>query len=205
MSGIIRSKIVPSSEAAIRRFVTSSAGHRYNHHSKQFIYDNHSNIASNLQIKRSFSSQFNPISTFSVLSKNDILMASSSSNRPVTRSMTGTRPMSSVTSHSNSAPEIDVDRLEIEHDTRRNVFKIHLGSGTAKLKYRYVSPHIVELFHTEVPPEYRGRGIGAKLAQTAFAFVLEKDLHMNVSCLFLQRYLAENPRKELKERNVVSI
>ena len=41
----------------------------------------------------------------------------------------------------------------------------HQKAHLAKLEYDYVRPGVVDLWHTEVPPEFQGHGIAKHLAK----------------------------------------
>lgn len=72
----------------------------------------------------------------------------------------------------------------ITHDKKRNEFRLTLQNlqstkkekePTAILQYQTVSPGTYELYHTEVPPEFRGKGIGKIIARHAFHDLLNKS------------------------------
>ena len=46
-----------------------------------------------------------------------------------------------------------------------------LVDGAAILEYRWISDGVAELFHTEVPTSYRGKGIAKILAKVTYLLV----------------------------------
>ncbi|PSN44821.1 Protein NATD1 [Blattella germanica] len=52
---------------------------------------------------------------------------------------------------------------------------------------------VLDLFETEVPVAFRGRGIAQILAKAAFDHVVQNNLKMKVTCTYLQSYLSKNP------------
>lgn len=93
--------------------------------------------------------------------------------------------------------------MTVSHDEKRQRFVIDLGTGKAVLYYKFPSKLVVDLYHTEVPHELRGRGIGKHLARAAFEWVKTRDIQMQVSCIYLQKYLKDLPDEQLKQRLVV--
>jgi uncharacterized protein len=49
------------------------------------------------------------------------------------------------------------------------------------------------LIHTEVAPEYNGRGVGAALARFALADARRRGLRVIASCPFVRAYLERHP------------
>ncbi|KAJ8389107.1 hypothetical protein AAFF_G00123130 [Aldrovandia affinis] len=95
---------------------------------------------------------------------------------------------------------------KIEHDRHRTCFTIRLGNAgrqeTAILKYEFTGDREVHLLTTNVPVEFRGKGVAALLAKTAMDFVVEENLKARVSCWYIKKYIAENPMTDYKEQIV---
>ena len=49
------------------------------------------------------------------------------------------------------------------------------------------------LWHTEVPPPLRGKGIAATLAQTALEYARDENLKVDVICPSVAGYLQKHP------------
>ncbi|XP_035824844.1 uncharacterized protein LOC101856878 isoform X2 [Aplysia californica] len=88
----------------------------------------------------------------------------------------------------------------VGHDKSNKMFYITLQAkpengetALAKLEYDYVRPNLVDLYHTEVPPEFQGQGIAKILAQTAFDHFCEQEIRFRPTCTYLQKYLRTNP------------
>ena len=47
---------------------------------------------------------------------------------------------------------------------------------------------VLDLYHTEVPPAYRGKGVAAHLAQAAFKYIQQNNLKMILTCTYLQHH-----------------
>ena len=62
------------------------------------------------------------------------------------------------------------------------------------LDYEIVSGTVFNLYHTEVPLSYKGKGIGAFLADRAIRDLTasNKDAKLILSCTYLQHYYNKN-------------
>jgi predicted GNAT family acetyltransferase len=49
------------------------------------------------------------------------------------------------------------------------------------------------LWHTEVPPSLRGRGIAQTLARTALEYARDENLKVDVICPIVAAYIQKNP------------
>jgi predicted GNAT family acetyltransferase len=72
-------------------------------------------------------------------------------------------------------------RFELEHEGKVAYLEYSLGGG------------VLELMHTEVPPELRGLGMASKLAHTALEYAREHKLKVDVVCPFAAKYLGDHP------------
>ncbi|KAJ9601141.1 hypothetical protein L9F63_000720 [Diploptera punctata] len=87
------------------------------------------------------------------------------------------------------------------HDVENSMFYIDINNDKAYVQYDKVNG-ILDLFETEVPVEFRGKGIAQILAKAVFDHVVTNDLKMKVTCTYLQDYLAKNPAPEYVSRVV---
>lgn len=69
----------------------------------------------------------------------------------------------------------------------------HLDSSKkAVLDYRQLKGgKVLDMHHTEVPPELRGQGIAAQLCKEAFKYCHENNLKVVTSCPYVQKYVNE--------------
>lgn len=80
------------------------------------------------------------------------------------------------------------------HDKRKKIFKLSLEdqpdkkSNTAFLEYAKTSSNTYELYHTEVPDTFRGKGIAGLLAQRAFSELSQNGSHLILTCTYLHHY-----------------
>lgn len=84
-------------------------------------------------------------------------------------------------------PEVNVERNDVAHR-----FEVKLNGRIAKLNYSR-SGDTINYIHTEVPPEFRGQGIGGKLAKAALDYAQNEGLKVTPSCPFLASYVRRHP------------
>jgi hypothetical protein len=72
-------------------------------------------------------------------------------------------------------------RFELESDGHKAYLEYSLGAG------------VLELIHTEVPPEMRGGGTGSQLIKGALDYARENHLKVDVVCPFVAAYIKRHP------------
>lgn len=81
---------------------------------------------------------------------------------------------------------------------RAHRFTLDLGNDkVARIDYKPISKDLIEMYHTEVPEELRGRGIGKTLAEGALECASRSNLKLKVTCEYLEDYV----RRFAKERH----
>jgi hypothetical protein len=89
----------------------------------------------------------------------------------------------------------------VQHDPAKGVFFIILENDVrAVLEYEWIKENLVNLFHTEVPAAYRGKGLAQELAKAALDYVVAKDAKMVLSCSYLAKYVRDNPLPQYTDR-----
>ncbi len=71
-------------------------------------------------------------------------------------------------------------------------FEIEQDGHTAFLEYNF-SGKILQLIHTEVPGDLRGKGIASELARSALNWAREHGAKVDVVCEFVAAYLKKHP------------
>lgn len=84
--------------------------------------------------------------------------------------------------------------VEIRIDTKRRRFAAAVAGSEAFIEYRHESDDVIHLIRTFVPPEARGGGVGAQLAEFALDHAREEGLRITTSCWFIDRFIDESPR-----------
>lgn len=81
----------------------------------------------------------------------------------------------------------------VRHEPARRRFAVRLGHDTAVLEYQ-LREGTINLYHTEVPPAFRGRGIAEQLCTAAFAYAQANGLTVIPSCPYVAgTYLQRHP------------
>ena len=79
------------------------------------------------------------------------------------------------------------------HKVTRSRFEFSQDGETAWLEFDRDDQGWMTLWHTEVPPALRGRGIAATLARTALEYARDENLKVDVICPLVASYLQKNP------------
>jgi uncharacterized protein len=66
------------------------------------------------------------------------------------------------------------------------------GQPAGLIRYRRL-PDALALVHTEVDPQFEGRGLGARLIEGALADIRGRGLHVVPICPFVRAYLDRHP------------
>jgi uncharacterized protein len=83
--------------------------------------------------------------------------------------------------HPQSPQQVVNGRFELERDGK-----------TAYLEYN-LAGNILQLVHTEVPPESRGVGLASELAKSALDWARENNAKVDVICTSVAAYMTKHP------------
>jgi uncharacterized protein len=83
--------------------------------------------------------------------------------------------------HPQSPQQVVNGRFELERDGK-----------TAYLEYN-LAGNILQLVHTEVPPELRGLGLAFELAKSALDWARENNAKVDVICTSVAAYMTKHP------------
>ena len=56
------------------------------------------------------------------------------------------------------------------------------------IEFIYLDDNTVDIIHTFVDPNHRGKGIAKKLVEYAFSYFEEKDINVIYSCSYFKKY-----------------
>lgn len=85
----------------------------------------------------------------------------------------------------------------VTNDTKSERFEISIDGSTAILQYGIRGDRIF-MYHTEVPPVFRGRGYGEMLVRAALEFATERSLKVEPLCPFVRAYLEKHPEEPVR-------
>ena len=77
--------------------------------------------------------------------------------------------------------------MKISKDYRRRKFFGTLSDGkvVCSLFFRKLSPSVVEFYHTETEPEFRGQGYAGQVVDAALAWARNSNFTIVPSCTFV--------------------
>jgi predicted GNAT family acetyltransferase len=82
--------------------------------------------------------------------------------------------------------------LEVTDNRQLNRFELPIDGQTAFLAYVRTADAI-RLVHTEVPPAFRGRGVGERLVSGALTLARAEGLRVVPECSFVRAYVRKHP------------
>ncbi len=83
--------------------------------------------------------------------------------------------------------------IAVQHDATVQQFTARLGHDVALLHYRRQGATL-DLYHTAVPPAFRGRGVAEQLCRAAFEYATQEHLTVIPSCPYISgAYLTRHP------------
>jgi uncharacterized protein len=71
-------------------------------------------------------------------------------------------------------------------------FELERNGHVAWLEYT-LAGKVLQLIHTEVPPELRGEGLAAELAKSALDWARENGVKVDVICESVAAYIKKHP------------
>lgn len=83
--------------------------------------------------------------------------------------------------------------MKIEHQADQHRFVAITDAGEAQLAYSQRDGGVLDLQHTFVPPDARGKGVGEALVQHALEHAREHDQRIIPSCPFVHAWLESHP------------
>jgi uncharacterized protein len=86
----------------------------------------------------------------------------------------------------------DINNIEVKHNAGETRFEVQLGDKMAFIEYDIAGNNMV-FTHTEVPPEFEGKGIAAKMAKVALDYALEKGHKIQAFCPYVKGYVERHP------------
>ena len=99
-----------------------------------------------------------------------------------------TRSSTGATSSMDEKEWVEVNGVYIEHDVNRSRFLAHIGTGQRPYLTYLVdkSSGTIDLNHTFVPKEMRGRGIAKALCDRAFMYAEKHSFKVIPSCSYVK-------------------
>ncbi len=86
------------------------------------------------------------------------------------------------------------ESIHVEHNVQQQCFSAVIDGYKAVLEYHAVGADAIDMHHTFVPNELRGKGVAAVLAKEALAYAKEQQLKVIPSCSYIAVYLQRHPQ-----------
>ncbi len=84
---------------------------------------------------------------------------------------------------------------QIVHNEAQQRFELSIGGQLARADYRLVDG-VIHMVHTEVPRQYEGRGLAARLVRAAIAHARANGYKMRPACSYVRTYFARHQQDE---------
>lgn len=86
--------------------------------------------------------------------------------------------------------------LKVEPNDELSQFEMDLDGEKALVGYKREDDGTLNLLHTEVPPEYEGKGIGSRLVKQTLEQIKATGKKIVPSCPFVAAYIKRHPEYE---------
>jgi hypothetical protein len=96
--------------------------------------------------------------------------------------------------------QVDLDKLEVNHNQANRVFEAWIDGHLSKLDYIQEGKNFV-ITHVGVYPEHRGQGVAAKIVDASLEYARQNSLRVIPMCSYAAAYIRRNPKHmELTEQ-----
>lgn len=82
---------------------------------------------------------------------------------------------------------------KVTKNESKNRFEMNLGGKIALIEYQKNGKDTLNLTHTEVPPEFEGKGIGNQLVQQTLEQIKTDGKKIIPTCRFISVYIKRHP------------
>ena len=86
-----------------------------------------------------------------------------------------------------------MENLTVENNQEKHRFEINLDGGTALISYQKRGEDVYNLYHTEVPTQFEGKGVGGALAKGTLEYIKAEGSRIIPTCPFVAAYLKRHP------------
>jgi predicted GNAT family acetyltransferase len=87
---------------------------------------------------------------------------------------------------------MNTDEIEVVNNEEARRFEVNLNGKVAMIQY-LLTKHMIVFSHTEVPPEFEGKGIAGKMAKVALDYARSAGLEVQPLCPFVAGYIRRHP------------
>jgi predicted GNAT family acetyltransferase len=83
----------------------------------------------------------------------------------------------------------------VRHNKAAHRFEVVVDGELARADYR-IDGGVMQMFHTEVPVAFEGRGIAASLVRAAIDYARENGLKILPACSYVRVYMRRHPEAQ---------
>lgn len=83
---------------------------------------------------------------------------------------------------------------EFINNKEKSQYELRIDGQVARIEYTITQDGDIILTHTEVPRALKGKGIGTRLVEKAFADIEREKLHLVPLCPFTASIVKDNPK-----------
>src|SRR5437763_14662644 len=80
---------------------------------------------------------------------------------------------------------------DVVHNIAEQRFELRVGEDLSVIDYSLVPGKLV-IYHTEVPPQLRGRGIAARITRAALDFARSENLQVEPRCSYAAAFIQKH-------------
>ena len=87
------------------------------------------------------------------------------------------------------------DAQPVTHNEAAHRFETRIEGHLARADYR-MNDGVMHIFHTEVPVQFEGRGIAARVVHAAMAYARANGLKVYPACSYVRTFMARHTEYE---------
>jgi uncharacterized protein len=89
-----------------------------------------------------------------------------------------------------------MENIEVKNDEGKQQFAADVDGKKAFIDYKKQNDGTLNLLHTEVPPEFEGKGIGSQLVKQTLEQIKAEGAKIIPSCRFVAAYIKRHKEYE---------
>jgi uncharacterized protein len=86
-----------------------------------------------------------------------------------------------------------MEKIEVKNSEENQQFAAELDGKKAFINYKKQNGGVLNLTHTEVPPEFEGKGVGSRLVKQTLEQIKAEGAKIVPSCPFIANYIDQHP------------
>ncbi len=89
-----------------------------------------------------------------------------------------------------------MEEMEVKFNEELSQFEMELDGEKAFIGFKKEKDGTLNLVHTEVPPDFEGKGVGSRLVKQTLEQIKATDKKIVPSCPFVAAYIKRHPEYE---------